>query len=40
MIHAWSAAAAPRSRTISWSGIRYRMNGPQDIVVEARSDPT
>jgi hypothetical protein len=40
MIHACSAAAAPRSRTISWSGIRYRMNGPQDIVVEARSDPT
>ena len=39
LMHALSAAGAPLSRTISWAGIRYRMNGPQDVVVEARSDP-
>ena len=36
LVHAVSAAAAPLSRTIDWAGIRYRVNGPQDVVVERR----
>ena len=36
-LHAVAAAGAPFSRTIDWAGIRYRMNGPQDIVIERRS---
>lgn len=37
LVHALSAAGAPLSRTIDWAGIRYRVNGPQDIVVTRRS---
>ena len=36
IVHALSAAAAPLSRTIEWAGIRYRVNGPQDVIVERR----
>jgi cellulose synthase/poly-beta-1,6-N-acetylglucosamine synthase-like glycosyltransferase len=37
LLHALSAAGAPLSRTIDWAGIRYRVNGPQDIVVTRRN---
>jgi hypothetical protein len=37
LLHALSTAGAPLSRTIDWAGIRYRVNGPQDIVVTRRS---
>ncbi|HZZ60137.1 MAG TPA: glycosyltransferase family 2 protein [Roseiarcus sp.] len=36
LVHALAAAAAPLSRTIDWAGIRYRVNGPQDVIVERR----
>ena len=36
LIHALSAVAAPLSRTIEWAGIRYRVNGPQSVIVERR----
>jgi len=38
LIHALSAAGAPLSRTIEWAGIRYRVNGPQDVIVERRAE--
>jgi Glycosyltransferase like family 2 len=38
LIHALSAAAAPLSRTIDWAGIRYRVNGPQSVIVERREE--
>ncbi len=38
LVHSLSAAAAPLSRTIDWAGIRYRVNGPQDVVIERRRD--
>ena len=31
-----SAAAAPLSQTINSAGIRYRVKGPQEVVVERR----
>ncbi len=37
-MHALSAAAAPLSRTIDCAGIRYRINGPQDVIVERREE--
>ena len=36
MAHAISAAGAPLSRRIDWAGIRYRVDGPQNVVIEAR----
>ncbi len=36
LIHSLAAAAAPLSRTIDWAGIRYRVNGPQSVIVERR----
>ncbi|MGA7196906.1 MAG: glycosyltransferase family 2 protein [Roseiarcus sp.] len=39
LIHALCAAGAPLSRTIDWAGVRYRVAGPQNVVVERRSDP-
>ncbi|HKN27651.1 MAG TPA: glycosyltransferase [Roseiarcus sp.] len=38
LVHALSAAAAPLSRTIEWAGIRYRVNGPQSVIVERREE--
>ena len=38
LIHALSAAAAPLSRTIDWAGVRYRVNGPQSVIVEGREE--
>jgi hypothetical protein len=37
--HALCAAGAPLSRTIDWAGVRYRVAGPQNVVVERRADP-
>ena len=37
--HALCAAGAPLSRTIDWAGVRYRVAGPQNVVVERRGDP-
>jgi hypothetical protein len=34
--HAMCAAIAPFSRTIDWAGVRYRVEGPQSLVIEAR----
>ncbi len=39
LIHALCAAGAPLSRTIEWAGVRYRVAGPQKVVVEGRNDP-
>jgi hypothetical protein len=39
MAHALSAACAPLSRRIVWAGIRYRVDGPQRVVIEAREAP-
>jgi hypothetical protein len=33
------AAGAPLSRTIDSAGVRYRVAGPQNVIVERRSDP-
>jgi Glycosyl transferase family 21 len=38
LAHALSAAAAPLTRTIDWAGIRYRVNGPQSVIVEGRDE--
>jgi hypothetical protein len=38
MMHALSAAGAPLARTIDWAGIRYRVDGPQSVIVERRDD--
>jgi hypothetical protein len=35
--HALAAAGAPFSRRIDWAGVRYRLNGPQDVIIERRS---
>ena len=37
MAHALSAAGAPLSRRITWAGIRYRVDRPQQVVVEERT---
>jgi Glycosyl transferase family 21 len=37
LAHAVSAAGAPLSRTVNWAGVRYRVNAPQDVIVESRS---
>jgi cellulose synthase/poly-beta-1,6-N-acetylglucosamine synthase-like glycosyltransferase len=39
LMHALSAAGAPLSRTIDWAGIRYRVEGPQAVIVERRDKP-
>ena len=39
MTHALSAAGAPLSRSIAWAGIRYRVYGPQNVVIETREAP-
>ena len=39
MAHALAAAGAPLSRTIDWAGVRYRVNGPQNVIVERRTSP-
>jgi len=38
LVHALSVAAAPLSRTIDWAGVRYRVNGPQSVIVEGREE--
>jgi hypothetical protein len=38
-LHALCAAGAPLSRTIDWAGVRYRVAGPQNVIVERRGDP-
>ena len=38
-MHALCAAGAPLSRTIDWAGVRYHVVGPQNVIVERRSDP-
>ena len=37
MAHALSAAGAPLSRRITWAGVRYRVDGRQQVVVEGRT---
>ena len=39
MVHALSAAGAPLSRRVDWAGIRYRVDRPQFVVIEAREAP-
>jgi hypothetical protein len=41
LAHALCAAAAPMSRTVNWAGVRYHVEGPQNVVVErgAVSEP-
>ena len=39
MAHALSAAGAPLSRKIAWAGIRYRVDSPQAVAIEAREAP-
>jgi hypothetical protein len=38
-MHALCAAGAPLSRTIDSAGVRYRVAGPQNVIVELRGDP-
>jgi hypothetical protein len=40
LMHAVSAAGAPLSRTIDWAGVRYRVEGPQTVIIEARKSPS
>lgn len=39
MLHAASAAAAARSRTIDWAGVRYRVDAPQSVTIERWEAP-